>query len=78
MDNHFELPHVGDLVDVKVTNVSELGYFTNIIRFNLEGFILLTEIPKKKGALKIGGVYKAVVTRCDYEKSYFDLSIKRV
>lgn len=80
-------PSVSNLVIVKVRSTNDLGCYVQLLEYdNLEGFIILSELSKKKSksnnnhksCVPTGLVFAAQVTGVDESKGYVDLSKKRV
>lgn len=75
-----ELPSEGEIVVGKISKVTELGVFIQIIEYgNIEGLIVVGELTRKRinnaqKAVKTGKIEVAMVSRVDKEKKYIDLS----
>ena len=74
--------HVGDLIEVTVTNLVEFGAFAKIEE-SIEGLIQISELDQKvikhpKEVVKEGDVLKVKVVSLDIEKERIGLSVKQV
>lgn len=74
--------HVGDLIEVTVTNLVEFGAFAKIEE-SIEGLIHISELDEKivkhpKEVVKEGDVVKVKIVSIDVDKERIGLSIKQV
>jgi len=79
-----EYPEVDDLVMVRVTRVTEIGAYVNLLEYNnKEGIILLSNLSRKRirsvnRHVRVGKIEVLQVLRVDSEKGYIDLSKKLI
>lgn len=80
-----EIPDVGDLVMVKVTQVTDTAAYADLLEYNgMEGMLPFTELTRKgfiksiAKFVKVGKLEVAQVLRVDKQKGYIDLSKKQV
>jgi len=77
-----EFPEVDDLVMVRVTRVTEIGAYVNMLEYNnKEGIILLSNLSRKRirsvnRHVRVGKIEVLQVLRVDTDKGYVDLSKK--
>lgn len=73
-------PDIDEIVDVKIKECTDFGYYGLMTSYNLEGLILLSEVSRRKAnsKLKIGDIRKARVIKVDNINRYYDLSIRQV
>jgi translation initiation factor 2 subunit 1 len=75
-----ELPDEGEIVVGKISEVTDLGVFIEIVEYdNLEGLIVVGELTRKRisnatKAVKSGKIEVLFVSRVDRRKKYVDLS----
>ena len=74
-------PMIDDCVAFKATSITDVGIYVNLIEYNTPGFIILSEITKRRMRsvaqfIRIGKEDYAMVT--NYDDEYIDLSRKRV
>ena len=74
--------HVGDLIEVTVTNLVEFGAFAKIEE-SIEGLIHISELDQKvikhpKEVVKEGDVVKVKIVSIDVGKERIGLSVKQV
>jgi translation initiation factor 2 subunit 1 len=79
-----EFPEVDDLVMVRVTRVTEIGAYVNMLEYNnKEGIILLSNLSRKRirsvnRHVRVGKIEVLQVLRVDTDKGYVDLSKKLI
>jgi len=79
-----EFPELDDLVMVRVTRVTEIGAYVNLLEYNnKEGIILLSNLSRKRirsvnRHVRVGKIEVLQVLRVDTEKGYIDLSKKLI
>jgi translation initiation factor 2 subunit 1 len=79
-----EFPEVDDLVMVRVTKVTDIGAYVNMLEYNnKEGIILLSNLSRKRirsvnRHVRVGKVEVLQVLRVDRDKGYVDLSKKLI
>ena len=79
-----EFPEVDDLVMVRVTRVTEIGAYVNLLEYNnKEGIILLSNLSRKRirsvnRHVRVGKIEVLQVLRVDTDKGYIDLSKKLI
>jgi len=77
-------PAVGDNVMVKVTEVTEVGAYVELLEYNnLGGMVLLSELSRKRirsinKLMSVGRHQVVTVLRVDESKGYVDLSKRQV
>lgn len=79
-----EYPSIGEVVVVKITKITEIGVYVELMEYNnIEGLIMVGELSKKKiksaaSTVKINKIEGAQVIRVDVEKGYIDVSRRKV
>jgi len=79
-----QFPEIDDIVIVQVRSIAEMGVYVSLLEYNnIEGMILLSELSRRRirsinKLIRVGKQEVCMVLRVDKEKSYIDLSKRRV
>ena len=78
-----QFPDVDDVVMVKVSRITETGVYADLLEYDVEGLMVLSEISNRRlrnirSQIHIGKTFVAMVLRVDEDKGYVDISKKRV
>ena len=78
-----ELPEVGDIVMVKITEIGDDMIYCHLLEYDKQGMLPYSEISRKKVRnirrfVRIGNQESMEVTNVDNDKGYIDLSRKQI